>query len=326
MGPVISVVIPVYNVERYITQCLESIIHQSYKHLEILLIDDGSTDTSGIICDEFAKKDKRIRVVHQKNAGAAAARNTGLDVATGAYLGFVDSDDWLEINALEYMLLELQKEHSDIVQCSYREIYVNRQVDCLCKVAGNDFDQLSYLARFTEDWTCSLLWDKLYKRELFDGIRFETGHVIDDEYFTYQGVMNAKKIICRDRIVYNYRMRKSGATGNPAHNERILDDKLDYLTKRLDRITEAYPSLNKTFNRHFLYMMLWLSEDSSITEQGLKHVQEVLRARWKQCRNSGEGWQVDLKLKKLMHLRLEKKFSSIKGQIEECQETDQLFE
>ncbi len=300
MEPIISVIVPVYNVESYIAQCVESIVHQTYTSLEIILIDDGSTDTSGQICDVYGEKDSRIRVIHQKNAGAAAARNTGLDAATGEYLVFVDSDDWLEIDAYGYMLGELKKEQADIVQCSYRDIYVNKQIDQICKASGRSFDQVSYLARFTEDWTCGLQTDKLFKRTLFDEVRFETGHVIDDEFFTYQGVMNAKKVICRDKIIYNYRRRVSGATGNPEHMDRIVVDKLEYLTQRLDKVTEVYPSLTQTFNRHFLYMMIWLSEDSNITEQGIERVQTVLRERWKQCRNSGEGWHADRKLKKLM--------------------------
>lgn len=323
MAPLISVIVPVYNVAPYLTQCLESIVHQIYPSLEIILIDDGSFDTSGQICDEYAEKDNRIQVIHQKNAGAAAARNAGLEVATGDYLALVDSDDWLEEDAFAFLLEELKKEQADIVQGSYRDIFLNRQIEHICKAAGSSFDQVSYLARYTEDWTCSLLWDKLFRRDLFQNIRFETGHVIDDEFFTYQVVMNAKKIICRDKIVYNYRMRKSGATGNPEHYERIVADKLDYLGKRLDKITEAYPSLGKTFNRHFLYMMLWLSEDSNMTEKGIEQVQTALRERWKQCKNSGEGWRTDLKLKKLMR---SEPSVLLKNRNTHVEEIDQLFE
>ena len=323
MDSLISVIVPVYNIAPYLKQCLESIVRQTCHSLEIILIDDGSTDGSGCICDEYAGTDNRIQVIHQKNAGAAAARNAGLDVATGDYLAFVDSDDWLETDSFTYMLEELKKEQADIVQCSYRDIFINRQTDHICKVAGSSFDQVSYLARFTEDWTCSLLWDKLFRRDLFQDIRFETGHVIDDEFFTYQGVMHAGKVICRDKIVYNYRMRKSGATGNPEHSERIVEDKLDYLTKRLDAVTKAYPSLTETYNRHFLHMMIWLSEDSNISEQGIAQVQTILRKRWKQCRNSGEGWQTDRKLKKLMRSEPE---ALLKNKNVPTEEIDQLFE
>lgn len=323
MDSLISVIVPVYNVAPYLTQCLESIVQQTCHSLEIILIDDGSTDASGHICDEYADKDDRIQVVHQKNAGAAAARNAGLNMATGEFLAFVDSDDWLEEDAFAYMLEELQKEQADIVQCSYREIFINRQIDHICKAAGSSFDRESYLARFTEDWTCSLLWDKLFRRDLFQDIRFETGHVIDDEFFTYQGVMNAGKVICRDKIVYNYRMRKSGATGNPEHYERIVEDKLDYLTKRLDTVTKACPSLTEIYNRHFLHMMIWLSEDSNITEQGIEQVQTVLRQRWTQCKNSGEGWKTDRKLKKLMRSNPE---ALLKNRSIPMEETNQLFE
>lgn len=322
----ISVIVPVYNVERYITECLESLIHQTYQNLEILLVDDGSTDRSGSICDEYGERDSRIIVIHQKNGGAAAAKNTGLDHVTGTYLAFADSDDWLERDALEYMIHELEAADADIVQCSFRDVYIDHQSDCICKAAGQEFDQVSYLARYTEDWTCSLLWDKLYKRELFDQIRFETGHVVDDEYFTYQGVMNARKIACRNQIVYNYRKRKSGATGSVEHAERIISDKLDYLEKRLDIITERYPQLKKAFNRHLLYMLNWMSEEPSITEHGIEQIQQVLQNRWKQCRFSGEGWRTELKLLKLMRTSPQK-FLEKKDETQVSKESSkELFE
>ena len=119
----VSVVIPVYNVEKYLPECLDSVIDQTYKNLQIIIVDDGSTDSSGKICDEYAEKDNRIIVVHQKNAGAGAAKNTALKIADGKYLAFVDSDDFLELDAFEHMVSILAKNSADIVQCCYRDVF-----------------------------------------------------------------------------------------------------------------------------------------------------------------------------------------------------------
>lgn len=325
MNEVISVIVPVYNVDRYITKCLESLVNQTYQNLEILLVDDGSTDRSGSICDEFGGRDPRITVIHQKNAGAAAARNSALDRATGTYLTFVDSDDWVEPDAYSYMVEQLEKENADIIHCGFRDIYVGREEEHPCDIDVAESDQIAYLVRFTEDWTCGLLWNKLYKRKLFSGIHFETGHIIDDEYYTYQGVMNAQKVIFREKIVYNYRKRKSGAVGSAEHAERIVSDKLDYLSKRRDMIKQRYPELTKTFNRHLLFMLNWMASDSDISLKGLERIREKLRKEWKQCRFSGEGWRTDLKLLKLMRSDPRKTLDDWKTS-DSTEKQDDLFE
>ena len=116
---VISIIVPVYNVEKYLNQCLNSITNQTYKNLEIILVDDGSTDTSGSICDEYAKRDARIKVIHKENGGVSSARNVGLNIATGNYIGFVDSDDWIELNMYEFMIKKMQECKVDLVRCSH---------------------------------------------------------------------------------------------------------------------------------------------------------------------------------------------------------------
>ena len=122
MNDIISVVIPVYNVEKYLGECIESVINQTYSNLQIILIDDGSTDSSGIICDQYADKDKRITVVHQENAGAGAAKNRGLDLVKGKYFSIIDSDDYIELNMYEKMLDYINKFKVDIVQCYVMQI------------------------------------------------------------------------------------------------------------------------------------------------------------------------------------------------------------
>ena len=178
MKDVISVIVPVYNVAAYLPECLDSILSQDYDKLEVILIDDGSTDDSGAICDAYARRDGRIRVIHQKNGGAAAAKNAGLRAATGEYLSFADSDDFLEPGAYAYMLALLKENDADIVRCAFQNRFRTRTEQWL---AGEDrcvMEGKAFLVRFTTDWTCGLLWNKLYKRALFDGIFFEEGHKI----------------------------------------------------------------------------------------------------------------------------------------------------
>ena len=123
MKELISIIVPVYNIENYLDKCIESIVHQTYKNLEILLIDDGSTDHSGKKCDEWAKKDKRIRVIHKKNGGVSSARNIGLEKAKGEYIGFVDGDDFVNKKMYEEMHRQMKKNNADFVICDYNECY-----------------------------------------------------------------------------------------------------------------------------------------------------------------------------------------------------------
>ena len=122
----ISVIIPVYNVEKYIRECLDSIVNQTYKNLQIILVDDGSTDNSGKICDEFAKKDSRITVVHQENQGAGAAKNTGLELIEGEYFSIIDSDDYIDLSMYEKMVSLMKQYDSVFVQCLFKQVYVNK--------------------------------------------------------------------------------------------------------------------------------------------------------------------------------------------------------
>lgn len=268
----ISVIIPVYNVEAYIRKSLESVCRQSYKDLEIIIIDDGSTDSSGIICDEYARKDKRIIVKHQKNGGAASAKNTGLKIANGEYLAFLDSDDFLELDAYEIMVRELNKYQADVVQCGFYKVYKNKREEKLDILEVKEFDACSYLKHFTENWTCGLLWDKLYRRRIFDNIYFEEGHKIDDEFFTYKGIMNARKIIKVPYVVYDYRQRLSSVMLSENSQEKIIEDTLEYLDIRRKLVTKKFPELKKVFDEHYLNMLLILSKKNSISVGGVEKI------------------------------------------------------
>ena len=270
MNCLISVIIPVYNVSKYLVECLDSVINQTYKNLEIILIDDGSTDGSGEICDKYAKIDNRIIVIHQKNSGAGAAKNAGLKIATGDILAFVDSDDYLEKDAYEYMTNIMNEEHADIVHCSFRNIFINKKEDKIFINETMKYNSESYLELFLTDWTCGLLWNKLYRKKLFDDIFFKENRIIDDEFFTYQGVMNASKIIYTTKIIYNYRQRKSSVMLSDKNKSRIINDKLDYITERKDKIVKKYATLKNKFNYN-LYEHLYILLKNSYCDKDIKN-------------------------------------------------------
>lgn len=282
MNRIISVIIPVYNVEKYLPQCLDSVLSQSYTDLQVILIDDGSTDSSGGICDAYAAKDARIIVIHQKNAGAAAAKNAGLRIATGKYLSFVDSDDYLAPDAYAHMVGLLETQGADVVQCAFNDVYANKVVAHSIQGKQTEFTNTQYLEQFTKDWTCGLLWDKLYVRSLFEDIYFEESHKIDDEYFTYRGIMNAKKVIRDNTIVYNYRKRRSSVMRSSDSGKHIVKDRIDYLSKRRMNVIDRFPELRQVFDRHFVEMMVILSRDPLATEESNAIIKQQLRAYLKE--------------------------------------------
>lgn len=282
MPDTISVIIPVYNVEKYLPACLESLLSQSYSELEILLIDDGSTDSSGRICDEYAKKDYRIRVIHQKNGGAANAKNTGLRAATGKYLVFLDSDDYLEPDAYKYMLDRMKETGADVVQCAFRLVYVDESQDVVMAKEPAIYGTQDYLLQYTKDWTCGLMTEKLFVRKLFDGIFFEEGHKIDDEFFVYQGMMNAQKVLRDPKIIYNYRQRGSSVMKSPAAQAQRLMDKLDYLSQRRVRIAARFPELKQDFDYHYLNMLLLIARDEGATSDVVSRVRRMIKAYFKE--------------------------------------------
>lgn len=277
MNGVISVIVPVYNVEAYLPKSLESILNQDYEKLEVILIDDGSMDSSGSICDEYAAKDSRVKVIHQKNGGAAAAKNAGLRIATGEYLTFVDSDDWLEPNIYGYMVEVLRSENADAAQFNFREVWRSKAEDRVLYLGRTITDSDEYMRRLAKDYSCALLWNKLYKREIYDGVFFEEGHKIDDEYFTYQGFLKDRRIVFDERIIYNYRKRASGAMGSPAAACQRLQDRLDSITKRRKMVLKHRPQLKKIYDIAYLDALCYLSENEGNTEMTILQFKECLK-------------------------------------------------
>ncbi|MBQ1930764.1 MAG: glycosyltransferase, partial [Lachnospiraceae bacterium] len=219
----ISIIVPIYKVESYLRQCLDSILHQTYQNLEIILVDDGSPDGCGAICEEYAQKDSRIHVIHQANKGVSAARNTGLEAATGQWIGWVDPDDWIDADMFELLITEgeQQEKPMDIVICGGYEEYRHRQVSFgwPCR---QQLDRREALQGLLEDrYMHNALYDKLWRRELYDGIRFPVGHTYEDLAVIYRLYERADRFLCLTDRKYHYRQHPYGIMGDSSLKNRL---------------------------------------------------------------------------------------------------------
>lgn len=207
MHDLISVIVPIYKVEAYLDECVRSIVGQTYPHLEIILVDDGSPDGCGALCDEWAKRDDRIKVVHKPNGGLSDARNAGLEIASGDYIAFVDSDDWIEPEMYEKMLAALKAEEADLCACRIVSCYPDRRAEWGCpEYRVTDPEQTLAMLYADTAYPVSA-WNKLYRRELWVTLRFPVGKICEDAFTTYLLVHKAKRIVQLPEAFYNYRIR-----------------------------------------------------------------------------------------------------------------------
>ena len=209
--PKISVIVPVYNVEKYLRECVDSILAQTFYNLEIILVDNGSTDASGSICDEYAGKDSRIKVLHTENKGISAARNLALDIMTGDWVGFVDSDDWIEKDMFRKLLETAQAEDTPLAACSRILEFKDRQIStdsCREKVVLRNKDEI--IDTFLNGKVFNnVVWERIYRREFFDGIRFPLGLNYEDSRITNKIVSEGWPMAYIPDRLYHYRQRKS---------------------------------------------------------------------------------------------------------------------
>ncbi len=205
----ISVIIPVYNVEKYLNRCVESILNQTYRNLEIILIDDGSTDKSSQLCDFFSTKDSRIKVIHKKNGGLSSARNVGLDNATGEYVYFIDSDDWIANDTIEYLYETCKKYDADICSAKYmltgNENKNFPEIDEVIEIVYERNKLQYYLDSALDGKNLEIpVCTKLYKKYLFDNIRFPEGQIYEDIYTNYLLIDKANKLVTSNKFIYFY--------------------------------------------------------------------------------------------------------------------------
>ena len=231
----VSVIVPVYNVEKYLTECIDSIVKQTFEDLEIILVDDGSTDTSGNLCDDWAKRDPRIKVLHKKNGGLSSARNAGLDVAKGQYISFVDSDDKIDKNFIKFLFNDIKDTNSDIACCNYYSFDLNGRFK-----QGKSFQKRIVLTSIEgkekllmENYYKCYAWNKLYKYELFNNIRYPVGKLFEDIDTTYELFNKSNQISYRSTPLYYYRQRDNSITASSFTNKTYdLWNAIMYIEKR----------------------------------------------------------------------------------------------
>ncbi len=256
----ISIIVPIYNAEIYLERCITSIVGQTYSDLEILLIDDGSTDKSPFICDAWAEKDKRIRVIHQVNEGVSSSRNKGLNNVSGAYLMMVDSDDYISENAVEYMLRAAIAEKADIVicdfekgnhddwafTCSEKEAKTENAEEVFLKIYENDHNKLRFVVP----------WCKLYKTELFLGVRYPERRIFEDIYTTHHLIFKSDRITLLDQKLWYYYQHKDSIMSQPFHIGKL--DYLEALSDRVDFFREkGIEKLEQHAYDELLHSLIW---------------------------------------------------------------------
>ncbi len=306
----ISIIIPVYNVKEYLENCLNSVKTQTYTNLEILLIDDGSTDGSEELCESFAAKDSRFRVIHQVNSGASAARNRGIEEARGTYVAFLDSDDWLEPDAYETLYRLAEQEKADIAfglgERMYRKelnIVPDGQVTVLEKDAILD----TYMRdEIRHPYIQKALWDKLFKREIIGTIRLpETILMGEDGVFNTKVFCRAKRVAFISRIIYHYRDERPGNISGNRVTDRIFKDRIPAMLEQIQDLKQAgradlarYKTLAFYRELQRLYYRTYTSGNPN-KKQIMKELYSYFCARKREVRESCryEGASIGYRLK-----------------------------
>jgi glycosyltransferase involved in cell wall biosynthesis len=214
-GSVVSIIVPVYKVEQYLDRCVQSIVDQTYKNLEIILVDDGSPDNCPAMCDDWAAKDSRIRVIHKENGGLSSARNAGLEMVTGAFLQFTDSDDWLEPEMITYLIDLAERNEADVVRCGYFESYETDEPDhpvgeSQC-VQPDAADQIIDL--MNDGYLSGVVWNKLYRRTVVGDVRYDPADgCSEDILYNFRVLSKTQKVVYGDKPLYHYIVRADSIT------------------------------------------------------------------------------------------------------------------
>ncbi len=280
----ISVIIPAYNVELYLPKCVESVIHQTYSNLEIILINDGSTDQSGEICDSYAKKDARIRVIHQINGGLSAARNCGIAESKGEYIAFVDADDYIAPDMFWVMYDKIKQNESDMAVCSY--LFVNEKGEALVSenednpIPDETVDKVTAIRKLehVKKWYFSVSWNKLYRRGLFDDIQFPQGRFHEDEYVAHSIYHKCQRVSFISDRLYFYVQRKGSITDTNSL-KRQFDEANAMLERAIWAIDEGYNALSRVSLDvliHNIYVC-YKNKDDDIYRGEIKRLQERCR-------------------------------------------------
>ena len=286
MADLISIIVPVYNAEKYLDQCIESIINQTYKELEIFLIEDGSPDNCGSICDSWAKKDARIKVFHVDNGGSARARNIGLLHAKGKYIGFVDADDFLIPSMYEILYQLATNSSAEITECGYYKVTSDVRYNSLnnleVKTIRSFNTEEALLENVRDTAVQQVVWNKLYLKRVIGNTFFTEGKYIDDEFWTYKIIGSAKKIVSTNEKLYCYRQQEASVMHQSFSLKRM--DALEAKLQRLKYIEEGFPSIVSEAKCNLYFTCIYLQQMA--LKNMNKEEQMAMRKKIKNCLNS----------------------------------------
>ena len=260
----ISVIVAAYNIADYIERGLNSICSQTYRNLEIIVVDDGSTDDTGALCDRIASEDERVHVIHKKNGGLAEARNVGIAGAKGSYIAFVDGDDWIDSDMYETMLGAMKEQHADAAVCRYRQVYKthtdDQSVDRAILFEGQE--TLQYYVQETKEYAIqNAAWNKLYRREILVNLVFPAGKWYEDIMFTTVALSRVQRCIYLDTAYYNYIIDREGSIMNVQINSRIFTDQIPAYYEKTKFLKELGRQDLADIHDYFFYKRLLLFYD-----------------------------------------------------------------
>lgn len=292
----VSVILPIYNVESYLKKCIESVIGQSYKNLEIILVDDGSTDQSPYICDEYAKIDSRIKVIHKKNGGLSDARNVGIQASSGAYIALVDSDDLIAQNFIEELYECCIKSNAMIAVCAYTkfsnedEIIVSNNHENAQTISGRELIKQIYLGQAGKFGFVA--WNKLYSRKLFNTVQYPFGRIYEDTFTTYKLFLNSNQIALLNKSLYFYRIRPESIMSARVSLKKIKDgvdadaSVVKYFQENQDY--EILPYVSSYFCKQAVltYYKLIPKVNHNEKSEAKKYLKTVYRKTWNYCKKS----------------------------------------
>ena len=255
----LSVIVAAYNIEEYIEKGVKSICDQTYRNLEIIVVDDGSTDRTGDICERLASEDARVQVIHKENGGLAEARNVGIAAARGSYIAFVDGDDWIDSDMYEKMLSALKEQQADLAICRYRHVYRSHtkddSVDRAVLFEGQE--ALQYYVQETREYAIqNAAWNKLYRREILENIAFPVGKWYEDIMFATMVLSRAERCIYLDTALYNYIIDREGSIMNVPINSRTFTDQIPAYYEKSKFLEELGRQDLADIHNYFFYKRL----------------------------------------------------------------------
>ena len=281
----ISVIIPVYNVEKYLPRCMDSVLGQTYQNIEVLLVDDGSKDSSGAICDQYAKRDERVRVWHTKNQGPSAARNLGIERAQGEYLLFVDSDDMISADHIQFLYEKLQMSNADLAICSYSvtdsDTFTESNQTMQLEWTGEQaLECLLYQKYFTTG-----PWCKLFRKDVFKEVRFPVGTLYEDTLAIAQAVGKTHKVVYSDAVKYGY-FQRTGSTMRSEYRAETLQ--YVSITAELAKYIEGeFPALKRAAISRFVWanIFVWIKMPDPRSQEAMTVHNNIKKYRWQVLRD-----------------------------------------